>query len=567
MNKYLIEILKLQNSVILPGLGALMIPSQKTGKVFFNQHLKFNDGSLARYLAENEGVELQEAQNKVAKFVREIEAQIGKGEAYDMFEFGKFFKDETGDIKFEMSPLFVANAETSASEAPGSNEKPVIVAPVATSTEAENLATQKEAEAKKAAELEAQNLAAQKEAEAKKAAELEAQNLAIQKEAETKKAAEHEAQNLAAQKEAEAKKAAELEAQNLTAQKEAEAKKVAELEAQNLVAQKETEAKKAAELEAQNLASQTEAEAKKAAELEAQNLVAQKETEAKKAAELETQNLATQKEAEAKKAAELETQNLATQKEAEAKKAAELEAQNLATQKEADAKKAAESINEVVPEIVAEPINTTKIVPPVIATPSAVEDKQSKNTFVPPASKPAETAPTDKKKRSKLPLILLLLLLIGLCVVGFIFKDQITGYFDKSTATNADSSATNTAPIVAEDTTDNVVEEPDTLTEAVTTDSLTTPEEVVEEPVAPAPVESSSSGRFHLVGNSFGEKANAEKYVSQLSEKGFSASIIGRFDGLYLVSVKGYDTKEAAKNDLDNVRKDVPKAWLFELKD
>ena len=173
MNKYLIEILKLQNSVILPGLGALMIPSQKTGKVFFNQHLKFNDGSLARYLAEKEGVELQEAQNKVAKFVREIEAQIGKGEAYDMFEFGKFFKDETGDVKFEMSPLFIANTETSASDAPVSNEKPVIVAPVASSTEAQNLAAQKEAEAKKAAELEAQNLAAQKEAEAKKAAELE----------------------------------------------------------------------------------------------------------------------------------------------------------------------------------------------------------------------------------------------------------------------------------------------------------------------------------------------------------------------------------------------------------
>ena len=453
MNKYLIEILKLQNSVILPGLGALMIPSQKTGKVFFNEHLKFNDGSLARYLAEKEGVELQEAQNKVAKFVREIEAQIGKGEAYDMFEFGKFFKDETGDVKFEMSPLFIANIEIPNPETLVSSAKSAVIPPLAPSNETEHLATQKEAEAKKAAELEAQNLADQKEAEAQKAAELEAQNLADQKEA------------------------------------------------------------------------------------------------------------------EAQKAAELEAQNLATQKEAEAKKAAELEAQNLAAQKEAEAKKAAESINEVAPEIVAEPINTTKIVPPVIATPTAAEDKQSKNTFVPPVSKPAETAPTDKKKRSKLPLIILLLLLIGLCVVGFIFKDQITGYFDKSTANNADSSATSTAPIVAEDTTANVVEEPDTLTETITNDSLTTAEEVVEEPVAPAPVQSSTSGRFHLIGNSFGEKANAEKYVSQLSEKGFSASIIGRFDGLYLVSVKGYDTKEAGKNDLENVRKDVPKAWLFELKD
>jgi flagellar biosynthesis GTPase FlhF len=338
-------------------------------------------------------------------------------------------------------------------------------------------------------------------------------------------------------------------------------------ETEHLATQKEAETKKAAELEAQNLADQKEAEAQKATELEAQNLAAQKEAEAQKAAELEAQNLADQKEAEAQKAAELDAQNLADQKEAEAKKAAELEAQNLATQKEAEAKKAAESINEVAPEIVAEPINTTKIVPPVIATPTAVEDKQSKNTFVPQASKPAETAPTDKKRRTKLPLILLLLLLIGLCVVGFIFKDQITGYFDKSTTTNSDSSATSTAPIVAEDTTANVVEEPGTRTETITTDSLTTPEEVLEEPVAPEPVQTSTSGRFHLIGNSFGEKANAEKYVSQLSEKGFSASIIGRFDGLYLVSVKGYDTKEAGKNDLENVRKDVPKAWLFELKD
>jgi sulfur relay (sulfurtransferase) DsrC/TusE family protein len=436
MNKYLIEILKLQNSVILPGLGALMIPSQKTGKVFFNQHLKFNDGSLARYLAEKEGVELQEAQNKVAKFVREIEAQIGKGEAYNMFEFGKFFKDETGDVKFEMSPLFIANIETSTPEAPVTSEKTVIVAPVAASTEAQNLATQKEAEAKKAAELEAQNLA-------------------------------------------------------------------------------------------------------------------------------------TQKEAEAAKAAELETHNLVTQKEAEAKKAAELAAQNLATQKELEAKKAAESINEVVPEIVTEPINTTKIVPPVIATPTAAEDKQSKNTFVPPPSNPTnETTPSNKKKRSKLPLIILLFLLVGLCVVGFIFKDQITGYFDKSMASNTDSSTTSAQPTVAEDTTSTTSnEELDTLMDLVTTDTLTIPEEVVEEPVAPAPVPTSTSGRFHLIGNSFGEKANAEKYVNKLTEKGYAATNIGRFDGLYLVSVKGYDTKEAAKNDLENVRKDVPKAWLFELKD
>ena len=42
MNKYLIEILKSQNSVILPGFGALMIASAKTGKIVFNPLLKSN---------------------------------------------------------------------------------------------------------------------------------------------------------------------------------------------------------------------------------------------------------------------------------------------------------------------------------------------------------------------------------------------------------------------------------------------------------------------------------------------------------------------------------------------
>ena len=70
MNKYLIEILKIQSSIILPGLGALMVPSQKSGTIVFNQHLKFNDGGFARYIAEKEGIDVQEAQNRVAKFIR-----------------------------------------------------------------------------------------------------------------------------------------------------------------------------------------------------------------------------------------------------------------------------------------------------------------------------------------------------------------------------------------------------------------------------------------------------------------------------------------------------------------
>ena len=102
MNKYLIEILKLRKSVTLPGFGALMIASSKTGKIVLNQHLKYDDGVLAGFIAEKEGIEKTEAKNMISKFVREIESDLGKGETYDIFQFGKLSKDEKGKIAFEM---------------------------------------------------------------------------------------------------------------------------------------------------------------------------------------------------------------------------------------------------------------------------------------------------------------------------------------------------------------------------------------------------------------------------------------------------------------------------------
>ena len=112
MNKYLIDILKIQNSVILPGFGALMIANAKTGKIVFNPLLKFNDGTLAKYIAEKEGIDQQDALNTIAKFVREIETELSKDGTYAMFGFGKFYKDKDGKIDFEMdgAPIIVAPA-------------------------------------------------------------------------------------------------------------------------------------------------------------------------------------------------------------------------------------------------------------------------------------------------------------------------------------------------------------------------------------------------------------------------------------------------------------------------
>lgn len=101
MDKYLISILKEINTIIIPGIGALTITNKETGEIMFMPYLKHDDGTLARYIAEKEGWEENTARNLIAKYVREIEAKLNVGDTYDMFQFGSFRKDNSGDLDFE----------------------------------------------------------------------------------------------------------------------------------------------------------------------------------------------------------------------------------------------------------------------------------------------------------------------------------------------------------------------------------------------------------------------------------------------------------------------------------
>lgn len=134
MNKYLIEILKLRTSVTLPGFGALMIANSRTGKIVLNQLLKYDDKVLAKFIAEKENIEVQEAQNMVSKFIKEIDLEISKGETYDIFQFGKLSKTENGSIVFEMDDSMKkgeSSSVNSTSKPETKVEKPIISIPKA----------------------------------------------------------------------------------------------------------------------------------------------------------------------------------------------------------------------------------------------------------------------------------------------------------------------------------------------------------------------------------------------------------------------------------------------------
>lgn len=492
MNKYLVEILKIQSSVILPGLGALMVPSQKSGKIVFNPHLKFNDGSLAKYISEKEGIEQQEAQNRVAKFVREIEAELGKGNTYNMFEFGEFYKNKDGDVDFNMF----------------GNEKP--------------------AEAAVTPPVE------KKEKPVKEVSKPKAEEKVVPE------------------------------------PPKKEETKVVALEKKEPKKEKEEEKKK------ENIFIPADS----------------KNKDVKKDVSDTIQKTAEEIKAQVNKKVD------AIKKEVEAKSEATKE--NV----KSSAEKAKKSLGAIIS-------GKTE--------PEENREKQSKNTFVPPKEGEKKFAPVKpdtkenekseklvavagsniqqkvvvkekKKKKSKLPWIILLLLLIGLSVTGYFFKDKIIAFFDKKDHTEIaiddtdhddshgndvhNDSENDSNSIAASDSLDNTEENGEEATldeEGEPQDAVSEeieeneePEEVeeIEEEVKPV-IQDSNPGSFHLIGNSFGEKSNADRYVSKMQEKGYPAKVLGRFDGLYLVSIKSFDSREAAKNGRSSVTADASSAWIF----
>ena len=100
MDKYLLEILKLVNTIIIPGLGALTITNAEKGEIMFMSYLKHDDGKLTSYISEKEGMDENDAKNLVAKYVREIQIELDKGETYDMYQFGSFYKND-GEVDFK----------------------------------------------------------------------------------------------------------------------------------------------------------------------------------------------------------------------------------------------------------------------------------------------------------------------------------------------------------------------------------------------------------------------------------------------------------------------------------
>lgn len=77
--------------------------------------------------------------------------------------------------------------------------------------------------------------------------------------------------------------------------------------------------------------------------------------------------------------------------------------------------------------------------------------------------------------------------------------------------------------------------------------------------------ETENEGKYHIIAGCFGEEVNAEKYVSRLKNRGYSASILDFHKNLHRVRIESFNDYSTALNTLQDLRNDgtFPNAWLL----
>lgn len=467
MNKYIIELLRIQSSVILPGFGSLVITSRKTGKITFNALLKFNDGVLAKFISEKEGVDQQNAQNQIAKFVREIEAEIGKGISFDIFELGKFSKNEKGEIGFTQDEKSIASMQLE-------------VAPKIDVKKTEKPVIEKAKEEPKKVEIKKEDLPKDKpKTETSLTDKLKA--------SEEKK----EIPNVVASE--------NIEEKPKNSFNPSEVKKIESTESKTEIAKN---------IPVANASKK---------ETPAQDKNVFKPSEIKEKVENVKVPISTGEYNKEEKKDKSQTAN------------------------------SQQSIKE-----------------------KFKKDKPQKVKHKDPES---DKKPKKKKKRTVL-WIIIIIILGGGATAGYFYKDEINNFLHQGVGEHdSDSTQHNTVhkDSLKQDALvdENLQEQDSTLVE-----NLEEPIEVIEEPVKEDVVKekpvvnhnTGSSGSYHIIGNAFSSETNAENYVNKMKEKGYPAQNIGKHNGLYLVSLKSFSTKEEAKSNLSSVKADAEGAYVFTKK-
>ena len=134
IQKYIQELLKDHNRVILPDFGAFLVRatskhkdsndlSLKLPDVYFSPFLKFNDELLLKFIVEKEKISKEEATTKIKTFIDDVKKVLDEDKPYKFENFGEFVTDKQGKVQF--NPLLSDKKVEVKAEKPKEETKPV----------------------------------------------------------------------------------------------------------------------------------------------------------------------------------------------------------------------------------------------------------------------------------------------------------------------------------------------------------------------------------------------------------------------------------------------------------
>lgn len=94
------ELLNSTGRAIIPELGCLSV--NEDNKLVFNTFLKFNDGKLISWLIANEGLEENQALEKVNAWTKDLQESVLSGKSVSLGTLGRFYLEGKDEIAFSM---------------------------------------------------------------------------------------------------------------------------------------------------------------------------------------------------------------------------------------------------------------------------------------------------------------------------------------------------------------------------------------------------------------------------------------------------------------------------------
>jgi nucleoid DNA-binding protein len=101
MEKYLQELIRNNNRVIIPDFGAFIVSHDKGQHILFNNFLSFNDGLLVSHICDTEGINSDKALEHIHQFVDLIKETLKKNEQFKIAGIGTLKQKEGGTLAFD----------------------------------------------------------------------------------------------------------------------------------------------------------------------------------------------------------------------------------------------------------------------------------------------------------------------------------------------------------------------------------------------------------------------------------------------------------------------------------